>query len=233
LIIVIPRNFQRFCDHSDEYLSDIILNDVDGQQEVHQSTIISPSNVTSAAIRNKPNVWTHEPFCVESPEANNGFCVYTNARFADGRGISIVATPKEIMKVMQASIFKIPDYKFENKAKGAERYEQTEVFGKGLGNVANATFQRGEKLQTFTPLLAFQDDLMQFVSPRDQHLLQRIAVERLPMRSQEKFMALLGHFGGDPYSDRIRTNSFAARIGDAKDYFWAVLPETSVRSWTR
>jgi hypothetical protein len=134
---------------------------------------------------------------------------------------------------MEASIFKTPDYSFENKATGADRYEQKEVFGKGLGNVANATFQRGEKLQGFTPLLSFQDDMMQFVHPRDRHLLQQIAVERLPVASQDMFMALLGQFGGDPYHDRIHTNSFATKLGGAVDYFWSVLPETSVgiRNW--
>jgi hypothetical protein len=132
------------------------------------------------------------------------------------------------MKLVQASVFKTSNHIFENKAKGADRYEQKEVFGKGLGNVANATFQRGEKLQSFTPLVAFQDDFMQFVGEKDKHLLQRIAVKRLPWQSQEKFMALLGQFGGDPYHDRIQTNSFAANLGDARDYFWAVLPETSV-----
>jgi hypothetical protein len=91
---IIPRTFQRFCDRSDEYFPDVSVNDL---AEGHDHAWISPpSNVSSAAIRNKPNIWTHEPFCVESPEANNGFCVYTNAHFANGRGISIVATPKEV-----------------------------------------------------------------------------------------------------------------------------------------
>jgi hypothetical protein len=222
---IIPTNFQRFCDHSDEYLSEIAVTDLEGE---FTTSITPPSNVTSAAIRNKPNIWTHEPFCIESSEANNGFCVYTNARFANGRGISIVATPKEIMKVTRASIFKDLEAPLQNNAEGAARYVQKPVVGKGLGNVANATFQRGEKMQTFTPILAFQDDLMQFVAVRDQQLLQRIAVERLPAKSQAIFMDLLGHFGGDPYYDRINTNSFAAKFGEAKDYFWAVLPETSV-----
>jgi hypothetical protein len=222
---IIPGSFQRYCDHSDEYLSELALVNLNGE---HKTSFTPPANVTSAGIRNKPNIWTHEPFCIESPEANNGFCVYTNANFANGRGISIVATPREIMKLMQASIFKTPDFNFENNAKGADRYEQKEVYGKGLGNVANATFQRGEKLQSFTPLVSFQDNFMQFVDQRQQHLLQRIAVDRLPVSSQDKFMALLGHFGGDPYSDRIQTNSFATFMGDA-EVLYPAYDSTTVR----
>ncbi|KAF2423323.1 SET domain-containing protein [Tothia fuscella] len=221
---IIPRNFERFCDHSDQYLSDVALTDLKGK---FVTSIAPPANVTSSAIRNKPNLWTHEPFCIESPEANNGFCVYTNSRFANGRGISIVATPKEILKVTQAPIFRDLSRNLRNDAQGAARYVQQPVAGKGLGNVANATFQRAERLQTFTPTLAFQDDLMQFVAKRDVHLLQKIAVERLPAESQRNFMALMGHFGGNEHYDRISTNSFAARLGEAKDHFWAVLPETS------
>jgi hypothetical protein len=95
---IVPRNFQRFCDRSDEYFPDLSVNDLTEGQDTARISL--PANVSSAVIRNRPNLWTHEPFCVESPEANNGFCVYTNTHFANGRGISIVATPKEVCKVM-------------------------------------------------------------------------------------------------------------------------------------
>ncbi|KAF2430876.1 hypothetical protein EJ08DRAFT_633339 [Tothia fuscella] len=57
-------------------------------------------------MKRTANFWTHEPFCLESVEAKNGFCVYTNAKFARGRGISFVATPNDIQYVLQAKIFR-------------------------------------------------------------------------------------------------------------------------------
>lgn len=38
--------------------------------------------------------------------------------------------------------------------------------------------------------------------------LHKVAVERLPERSREAFMALHWHFGKDPVHDRFNTNAF-------------------------
>src|ERR1700712_919941 len=112
---IIPLGFQQACDRSDEYLTDDLqISDHNGN---YGTTLNAPMNVTASSIRSRPNVWTHEPFCMESREANNGFCVYTNDRFANGRGISIVATPKEIMNIVSTSILKEPfTAEFENQA---------------------------------------------------------------------------------------------------------------------
>lgn len=222
---IISRNFRHYCDRREQIFTDIFLKD---QEREHIGDISPLANVTAAALEYERSLWTYEPFCIDREGEKAGLCVYTNAHFANGRGISIVATPKEIIKVTQASIFKNSTQELENHAEGARRYEQIPVPGKGLGNVANATFERGEKLQTFTPILAFQNEVMQHANEREKHLLQKMAVWRLPRDSRNMFMELLGHWGGDPYHDRINTNSFAAKLGEAEGDFWAVLPETSV-----
>jgi hypothetical protein len=225
---IIPLGFQQACDRSDEYLSeDLPVTDLNGNYE---TILNAPMNITASSIRSRPNIWTHEPFCIESREANNGFCVYTNDRFANGRGISIVATPKEIMNIVSTSILKEPSTaEFENQEVGAQKYKYEQVPGKGLGVIANATFARGAKLQSYTPILAFQDDMMQFMSSKDRELVLSIAVSRLPQASQDIFYSLMGHAGEDPILDRINTNAFTANMGSYihGDYFWALLPETS------
>ncbi|TID19761.1 SET domain-containing protein 5 [Venturia nashicola] len=225
---IIPLDFQQACDRSDEYLSeDLPITHLDGN---HETILTAPTNITASFIRSRPNIWTHEPFCIESREANNGFCVYTNDRFANGRGISIVATPKEIMNIVSTSILKEPfTAEFENQEIGAKKYKYEQIPGKGLGVIANATFARGAKLQSYTPILAFQDDMMQFMSREDQDLMQSIAVSRLPMASQNIFYSLMGHAGENPILDRINTNAFTVNMGSFQtaDFFWGVLPETS------
>ncbi|KAE9962215.1 hypothetical protein BLS_000662 [Venturia inaequalis] len=225
---IIPLDFQQTCDRSDEYLSEHLpIIDLNGN---YDTMLNAPTNITASFIRSRPNIWTHEPFCIESREANNGFCVYTNDRFANGRGISIVATPKEIMNIISTSILKdLSTTQFENQEAGARRYKYEQVTGKGLGVIANATFARGAKLQSYTPILAFQDDMMQFMSRQDRDLMQSIAVSRLPKASQDIFYSLMGHAGENPILDRIKTNAFTVNMGSFQtaDFFWGVLPETS------
>lgn len=224
----IPPQFQQTCDRNDEYLSrhlpitDLIKD--------HKTILNAPTNITAPLIQTHPDIWTHEPFCIESREANNGFCVYTNDRFANGRGISIVSTPKEIMNIISTSILKDPfTAEAKNQETGAPKYKYEQVPGKGMGVIANATFARGAELQSFTPILAFQDDVMQFMNREDQDLIQSIAVSRLPKTSQEIFYSLLGHAGENPILDRINTNAFTINMGSfqTSNFFWGILPETS------
>jgi hypothetical protein len=223
---IIPLNFQRACDRSDEYISVEAISNGNGG---FITSIAPPANVTAAAIRTRPNIWTHEPFCIESPEVNSGFCVYTNDKFANGRGISIVTSPKELTSVLRAPVFREANDSpsFRNAAGNSNKQQQEEIPGKGLGVIANATLNRGDLLQAYTPVLMLQDDFMQFVKDSDLDLLVSMAVERLPQKTQNIFNALHNQFPGNPYVSRIQTNGFTAYAGNAKDHYWAVLPETS------
>jgi hypothetical protein len=223
---IIPLSFQVACDRSDEYLSPIAITNGQGN---FITSITPPDNITAASIRTKPNRWTHEPFCIESPEANNGFCVYTNDRFANGRGLSIVTTPKELMKLLEAAVFRESNENHlrQDPEGNADKQEWHLMPGKGRGIIANTTLNRGDYLQGYTPILLFQDDMMQFVKTDDQDLLIKLAIERLPRKSQAIFNALHNTFPGNPYVSRIQTNAFQAYVGAAKDHFWAVIPEAA------
>jgi hypothetical protein len=133
------------------------------------------------------------------------------------------------MSLVQAAGFKEPNESdfFRNPEGNADKQHPQLIPGKGRGVIANATLNRGDRLQAYTPILLFQDDMMQFMKPGDQQLLIKLAVDRLPRETQAIFNALHNHFPGNPYLSRIQTNAFKAYAGSAKDHFWAMIPEAA------
>jgi hypothetical protein len=227
---LIPRYFQTACDQSDAYFSDEVVVATSADASTTISFATPPQNVTSAYIRRRPNLWTHEPFCLESVEAQNGICVYTNSRFARGRGISFVATPADIRLVQQAAIFQKGQYEnAEISLEGEKKYVRKSVPGeKRYEVIANATIKRGEELHTLTPLLALQDPYVSYMTKEDQTLLMRIGIDRLAVKSKELFLSQFTQARKDPYIDRMDKNSFNTQFGWSNYFYTAALPETAV-----
>jgi hypothetical protein len=226
---LIPRAFQRSCDLSDAYYEPTVRVATESGEEL--SFIVPPDFVASSFYRQWPNLWTHEPFCLESLEAKNGFCVYTNAHFAHGRGISIISTPEQILDVGDTAIFKHREHmESHNSAPGAKKYTRSAVLGeKQFVVTANATFKRGENIHTFTPILALQHDANDLLHDMDLTLLLRVGVDRLPTASQKLFLDQYKGDDGDPFIERIDKNSFTSYIGKTEHYFLQALPENAVR----
>jgi hypothetical protein len=227
---LVPLNFQRICDKSDEYFRQDITIATSTEAGDHISFTLPPTNISSAHLRSQPNTWTHEPFCLESVEAQNGFCVYTDAKFARGRGISFVATPYSMSDVLDAAVFKTHGEKnIEVSADGAKKYIRKAVPGeKRFEMIANATFNWGDQVHSFSPLLAIQDPIMTYMTLEDQTLMLRVAIDRLPKKSQDLFMSQFSRDGLDPYIDRMDKNGFNAQFGKSRHYFSAALPESAV-----
>jgi hypothetical protein len=226
---LIPRAFQRSCDLSDAYYEPTVRVATDSGTDI--SFVIPPDFITASSCRRTPNLWTHEPFCLESLEAKNGFCVYTNANFANGRGISIISTPEQILDVGETPIFKNGEHiKSENIAHGAKKYLRSAVSGeKRFVVTANATFERGEIIHTFTPILAFHHAANDLLHELDFTLLLRVGVNRLPLESQRLFLSQYKGKDGDEYIDRVDKNSFTSYLGKSQHYFLQTLPENAVR----
>lgn len=91
-------------------------------------------------------------------------------------------------------------------------YEMRQLPGRGFGLIVNRTVQRGERIFAHTPILIAQAITETGLEKDEQSRLHKIAVERLPERSRDLFMALHGHFGGDPVYDRFSTNAFICLI---------------------
>ena len=223
---IVPRAFETQCQPADQLVDEFMLplKTAPGLKGTH------PQWIASMLIRSKPNVWTMEPWCLESNEANSGICVYTSSKFMKGRGISFVASPKEVHLITRASAFYVEDddeiAPWVNPEK-EERMEVLPVPGKGLGVRAKHLFRRGDVAQSYTPVLVVQDFLMQHSAVNDKHNVLRLAVERLPPKSRDLFNGLMGQWGGDPYYDKVNTNAFTSYAGKSFQYYWAVYPETS------
>lgn len=225
---LVPLAFQRFCDLSDGFFEPTIrIATLSGG---HISFVIPPRFAASAFHRRRPNLWTHEPFCLESLKAKNTFCVYTNAKFARGRGISVISTPEQILDVGNTPIFK--DGKHMQSpigAPGAKKYSRNAVPGeKQYVITANAAFKRGENIHNFTPILAIQHDANDLLLENDLTLLLRVGVYRLPIKSQTLFLNQYHSGIGDDFIERMDKNSFTSYIGDTNKYFLQALPENAV-----
>jgi hypothetical protein len=159
---IIPLSFQRACDRSDEYYRDDVHISTSPEGQFLITFELPPNNISSANLRTLPNIWTHEPFCLESVEAQNGFCVYTDAKFARGRGISFIATPDTIPDILAAAVFKNHKEKdLEVSMEGEKRYNRIPVPGlKRYEMIANATFHWGDEVQALSPILGIQDPLV-------------------------------------------------------------------------
>lgn len=218
---LIPRCFQTYCDRSDEFLpesnKDLSLREVTNDPYFY---------ISSSSIRSKPNIWTTEPFCLESLSANKGFCVYTSSKLANGRGISIVATPVEANRIISALALQ-PSCQIPPKHPQAPKFDIKSIPGHGLGAIATSPLYRGDQIYSTSPILAIQDDVMQFVPTPDLLLLMAIALNRLPSPTQQLFWTMHAQFGGNAVYDRITTNAYTMPLSSAKDLFWAVQPEIS------
>ncbi|TID20288.1 hypothetical protein E6O75_ATG07748 [Venturia nashicola] len=225
---LVPLAFQRFCDLSDGFYEPTIRVAVEGGG--HVSFVVPPRFAASAFHRRRPNLWTHEPFCLESMQAKNTFCVYTNAKFARGRGISLISTPEQILDVGSTPIFKDEEHmNSPNVAPGARKYSRTAVPGeKQFLMKATAAFKRGENIHNFTPVLAIQHDANDLLLERDLTLLLRVGVHRLPVTSQTLFLNQYYGGIGDDFIERIDKNSFTSYVGKTNKYFLQALPENAV-----
>ena len=197
-------------------------NDNDGHEKEQYQ--FNSSQLTLTRQTNSPYPWSYDPFCVFSKSLEIDICAWTDAHFANGRGISIIATPESATAVAMNKIFRDPDLAKTANGVFTPPYEIRQLPGRGLGLIANRTVKRGEKIFAHTPIVVAQAISETGLYEEDLFELHRIAVERLPKRSRDLFLALHGHFGGDPIYDRFGTNAF--NVFD----FAAIFPETAVCS---
>lgn len=169
-----------------------------------------------------PHSWSYNPECIHSQSLEVEICVWTDTNFANGRGISVIATPESAAAVAKNKIFRDSQLARTANSVFGPPYEMRQLPGRGFGLIANRTVQRGERIFAHTPILIAQAITETGLEKDELFRLHRIAVERLPERSRDLFMALHGHFGGDPVYDRFSTNAF--NVFD----FAAMFPETAV-----
>ncbi|KAK1968369.1 SET domain-containing protein [Colletotrichum sublineola] len=162
---------------------------------------------TNGTTDPEPRGWTGPHGCVGS------YCLYANRDFADGRGIVIISTPKNVQKVRDLEKNLQSQPLEEDPSSRAPPFEIKEVEGKGLGMIANKTLARGDNVMLKTPVLLAHRAFIERTPAVDQHALLGAVVGFLPPRTRDGFLSQMGHFGGHQVSDIMATNSFQMDIG--------------------
>ncbi|KAL2433274.1 hypothetical protein ABEF95_003282 [Exophiala dermatitidis] len=187
--------------------------------------------------------WTHKPICTAYFEVLQApLCVFTNASFGGGRGISIFTTPAIAAEMASLLPFHDPTaltsrginpgYPPQASASKSESESQSQtpwytapILGKGTGMLASQQLQRGDLILATTPyLLAYMENLLSTVD-REHYL--RIAIEQLPEQSKMHYLSLAKIYG-DPrvvVQDVVKANAFEMQVGGRMHL--AVFPEAS------
>ncbi|KAJ4519268.1 hypothetical protein HRR81_001187 [Exophiala dermatitidis] len=195
---------------------------------------------------------THRPNLLPEPDSDGDvavlqapLCVFTNASFASGRGISIFTTPAIAAEMASLLPFHNPTAltsrginhgyppqasststsKSESQSQTQTPWYTAPIPGKGTGMLASQQLHRGDLILATTPyLLSYMENLLSTVD-REHYL--RIAIEQLPERSKEHYLSLAKIYG-DPrvvVQDVVKANAFEMQVGGRMHL--AVFPEAS------
>ncbi|TVY12524.1 hypothetical protein LARI1_G009549 [Lachnellula arida] len=173
----------------------------------------------------KPKPWSREPQCLTEKGTNESYCVYTNEKFANGRGISFFTTPSIAEKVTHLPAFTDPKlHKHVNKFHDDPPWEMRNVPGRGNGLFATRTLHRGDLILANTPMGVYQSDAF-FPDYELGYKYLRKSFDQLPKSSREIFLRMATHNPGDPVMERINTNAFAGDFEGAPHFI--LYPETA------
>lgn len=184
---------------------------------------LDESRKSAAQIENFP--WTFWPECFSNEKTIEPYCVFSDQKFASGRGIFIVTTQTLAYAMRERVAFTESEVLSRVNQYSNPPFIQHEFPGKGRGLVANKTLQRGDHIFSSTPLLITDGGAYDLSDSERLALLYR-GVESLPPASRERFWELLGHFDDDPVEDRINTNNFEVILNDISHS--AVFPEIAM-----
>ncbi|KAK3295620.1 uncharacterized protein B0H64DRAFT_322698 [Chaetomium fimeti] len=144
--------------------------------------------------RSEQHVWTHSSPCFQGDHAEQPICVFTNTRFADGRGISLVTTPKRASYLASSPAFTNPEsvhgINQDLHPTVPTKYEMRHIPGKGMGLIATAPIPRGEQIMANTASLMIDYRAFNELTREQYTALQAHAVARLPPDHAAAILAL-------------------------------------------
>ncbi|KAL2260914.1 hypothetical protein VTK26DRAFT_4951 [Humicola hyalothermophila] len=142
----------------------------------------------------KKHAWTHSTPCFQLDDSDRKFCVFTDANFADGRGISLITTPQRAAFVAAAPAFIEPrlvrGLNQDLLRTTPPKYNVRPVPGKGMGVVATAPIRRGELIMANTASYMVDYAVFNGLSREQYTLLESHAVDHLPPAHREAILAL-------------------------------------------
>ena len=191
--------------------------------QANGSKTLEESFEAAQKVENFP--WSFWPECYSNEKMTEPMCVFSDQKFADGRGIFIVTTAEKAYKILKKPAFTDPHALDRINNHANPPFVQVEFPGKGRGLVANKTLHRGDQIFASSALLITNPDAYDLVDEERLKLVHR-GVETLPKTSNALFWALLDHFKGDPVDDRINTNAFEVEVNGHSMH--GVLPEIAM-----
>ncbi|KAK0620769.1 hypothetical protein B0T14DRAFT_431840 [Immersiella caudata] len=159
----------------------------------------------------------------ETGKCAGKWCIFVNRGFGNGEGTVAITTKPNFEKLL-----KIEDTRHESAA-SAPPYFIDQVPGKGLGVIANTTLRRGDPVMHENPALLVHRELERSttVPQHEQFALLDTALEQLPPRRRDQFLAQMGHFGGHRITDILTTNAFQLDLGGEDGHHYASFPGVS------
>ena len=176
-----------------------------------------PMTQLQGASRSQGNEpWTHPAYCIRT--AREPVCVYTDADFHFGQGISVVARSSTAAKLVASGLLDRSVFEVSNAAAASVKYEALQTAGSGTGLFVKAgeTIRAGERVLVDYPTLVnghVGEDM-----PREvRRVLQWRAVLQLPRETRRRSRALARSNGvdADEIDDVLWTNSFTHEKADA------------------
>ncbi|KAF2727663.1 SET domain-containing protein [Polyplosphaeria fusca] len=171
--------------------------------------------------------WTHQPICTPTlASLSSKLCVYTNASFSNGRGISIFTTPSLAEEFANLPAFRDPKALGGKAVNVNSRAWYTDQLpGKGVGMLASKNLKFHDRVTAYTPaLIAHLEDEL---STAEREKFFRIAVYQLPDATREAYLQLAYVYGHKAIrvQDIVKANTFQLNVGGQNHL--AVFPETS------
>lgn len=201
------------------------LDAVDFVSQINSSLSIEENSAVNLHLLEDYAPWSYEPVCTEYLEnVGSELCVYTNAMFSGGRGISIFTTPRIAQEFASSLPFQDPSALDEINVSKDQWYTK-KLPGKGMALMAARELKRGDRITAYTPALLAHMEQALSTQKREHYL--RIAVNQLPRATRESYYTLATIFG-DPSviaQDVVKANAFEMQIGGQMHL--AVFPETS------
>jgi len=198
---------QRLC-HTSEQSSSEVISTVDQ----HLPDILVDTNEHDPTPYYP---WTHKPTCHISAQNDvPNLCIYTNASFSNGRGISIFTTPSLAKEFSQLQAFTDPSALSQANTKlTARRTHVRAVPNKGMGRLASRDLKRGELVSANTPLLlVYREDVLSTV---DREFFLRRGIEQLNRQSRALYESMAKIYGDERVKtqDVLKANTFGLHVG--------------------
>lgn len=169
--------------------------------------------------------WSHRPICTKViPSLGSKLCVYTDATFGNGRGISIFTTPDLADEFVRLPAFQDPDALKDINVPSGTWYTQ-ELPGKGMGMLAKRQLKFKDRVTAYTP--AFVALLEHELETMEREKYYRVAVYQLPEATRENYLRLAFVYGQPSIriQDIVKANTFQLQVGGHNHL--SVFPETS------